>query len=149
MFDQIRCKIRLEYGQLCVLNGSNLVMKGIRKNGVYIFDGEVISGEAGVSGKSTEDKTKIWHLRLEHISAKGLKELEHQGMFGSNKIGKLEFCEVCVLRKSLRGSFKRSSQKLLSRLEYAHTDLWGPAQNVSLRGSIYFLSIIDDLSRKV
>ncbi|KAH9779095.1 hypothetical protein KPL71_007588 [Citrus sinensis] len=73
MLDQIGCKIRLESGQLCVLNGSNLVMKGTRKNGVYILDGEVISGE----------------------------------------IGKLEFCEVCVLGKSSRGSFKRSSQKSL------------------------------------
>ena len=77
MLDQIGCKIRLESGQLWVLNGSNLVMKGTRRNGVYILDGEVISGEVGVSKKSTEDITKIWHLRLGHISEKGLKELEH------------------------------------------------------------------------
>ncbi|KAH9660266.1 hypothetical protein KPL70_024153 [Citrus sinensis] len=149
MLDQIGCKIRIESGQLWVLNGSNLVMKGTRKNGVYVLEGEVISGEAGVSERSTEDKTKIWHLRLGHISEKGLKELEHQGMFGTDKIGKLEFCEVCVLGKSSRGSFKRSNQKSQGRLEYAHTDLWGPAQNVSLGGNRYFLSIIDDFSRKV
>ena len=123
ILDQIECKIRLEYGQLCVLNGSNLVMKGTRKNLAYILDGKAISRKAGVLEKHTEDKTKIWHLRFGHISEKDLKELENQGMFGSDKIGKLEFCEVCVLGKSSRGSFKRSSQKAKRRLDYAHTDM--------------------------
>ena len=38
------------------------------------------------------------------MSERGLKELEKQGMFGSDKIGNLEFCEDCVLGKSSRGS---------------------------------------------
>lgn len=149
VLDQIGCRIKLESGELSVLNGSNLVMSGTRKNGVYILDGEVISGVADVSIKHTEDKTRLWHLRLGHMSERGLKELAKQGLFGSDKIGNLEFCEDCVLGKSSRGSFKRSSQKSNERLDYAHLDLWGPAQCVSLGGNMYFLSIIDDFSRKV
>ncbi|KAH9687674.1 hypothetical protein KPL70_014852 [Citrus sinensis] len=107
VLDQIGCRIKLESGALSVLNGSNLVMSGTRKNGVYILDGEVISGVADVSIKHTEDKTRLWHLRLGHMSERGLKELAKQGLFGSDKIGNLEFCEDCVLGKSSRGSFKR------------------------------------------
>lgn len=34
-------------------------------------------------------------------------------------------------------------------LDYAHSDLWGPAQTSSMGRGRHFLSIIDDFSRKV
>ncbi|KAH9680636.1 Integrase catalytic domain-containing protein [Citrus sinensis] len=123
--------------------------KGSRKNGVFILDGDVVNGEAGVSSADTIDKIKIWHLRLGHIGEKGLKELEKQGVLGNNKLGNLDFCEDCVLGKTTRSSFKRSVHKFKDKLEYVHSDLWGPAQQISLGGNSYFLSFIDDYSRKV
>ncbi|KAH9678644.1 Integrase catalytic domain-containing protein [Citrus sinensis] len=51
--------------------------------------------------------------------------------------------------KSSRNNFRRSSHKSNERLDYAHSDLWGPVQCVSLGRNTYFLSIIDDFSRKV
>lgn len=73
MLDQMGCSIRIKSGQLSVLNGSNLVMNGTRKNGVYVLDGEIIVGEAGVSINSVVDKTRLWHLRLGHIREKMVK----------------------------------------------------------------------------
>ena len=35
------------------------------------------------------------------MSARGLIELEKEGMFGSVKVGGLDFCEHCVNRKQL------------------------------------------------
>lgn len=46
-------------------------------------------------------------------------------------------------------SFNRSTHKFKDKLEYIHYDLWGLAQHVSIGGSSYFLSIIDDYSRRV
>lgn len=34
-------------------------------------------------------------------------------------------------------------------LDYVHADLWGPSQASSLSGGKYFMSVIDDYSRKV
>ncbi|KAH9782190.1 Integrase catalytic domain-containing protein [Citrus sinensis] len=132
-----------------ILNGSTLIMKGKRKNEVYVLDGEVVTGESSVSVKANTDITRLWHLRLGHISLKGLKELEKQGVLGADKIEELDFCEGCVLGKSTRASFKKSVHKTKSILDYVHSDLWGPSQVPSLGGNRFFMSIIDDYSRKV
>ena len=34
-------------------------------------------------------------------------------------------------------------------LEYLHADLWGPSQMPTYGGNMYFLSIVDDFTRKV
>lgn len=54
-----------------------------------------------------------------------------------------------VRGKATIASFNRSTHKSKDKLEYIYSDLWGPAQHVSLGGSSYFLSIIDDYSRRV
>lgn len=102
----------------------------------------MIVGTGGVN-------TRLWHLRLGHMSVKGLKELEKQGVLGKDKIDELDFCEDCVFGKSTRHSFKHLTSKSIGILDYIHSDLWGPAQTSSLGGNNYFLSIIDDYSRRV
>ena len=70
-------------------------------------------------------------------------------MFGKDKIRALGFCEDCILGKSSRLRFETTTHTTKEKLGYIHSDLWGPAQHVSLGGSSYFLSIIDDYSRRV
>ena len=122
-FDQIGYNIRLQYGDLRVMNGSKTILKGNRKNGVYVLDGEIIAGESGFSGSIKTDNTRLWHLRLGYISEKGLKELKKQGVLGKEKIGNLGFCKDCVFGKSSRASFKRLNQKSKNFLNYIHSDL--------------------------
>ncbi|KAH9716149.1 Integrase catalytic domain-containing protein [Citrus sinensis] len=98
---------------------------------------------------TSRESTRLWHLRLGHMSVKGLKELEKQGVLGKDKIEELDFCEDCVFGKSTRHSFKHSTSKSIGILDYIHSDLWGPVQTSSLGGNSYFLSIIDDYSRRV
>ena len=123
MFDQMGYNIRLESSDLRVMNGSKTVLKGNKKNRVYVLDGEIIAGESGFSGSIKTDNTRLWHLRMGHISENGLKELEKQGVLGKDKIGSLGFCEDCVFGKSSRVSFKRSNQKSENVLDYIHSDL--------------------------
>ena len=149
MLDQMRCSVRIESRELMIVKDSQVVMKGSRINRVFILDGDVVNGETGMSVADTIDKIKIWHLRLGHISERGFKELEKQGVLGNEKLGNLDFCEDCVLGKATRSSFKRSVHKSKDKLEYVHSNLWGLAQQISLGGNSYFLSFIDDYSRKV
>ena len=119
------------------------------RNGVYELNGEVKVGESGVSIDSNIDKTKLWHLRLGYMSEMGLKELEKQGVLGGDKIGTIKFSQDCVLGKSTRSSFNKSGHKSNAILDYVHYDLWGPTQELSLGGKRYFVTIINDFSRKV
>ncbi|KAH9698871.1 Integrase catalytic domain-containing protein [Citrus sinensis] len=149
MLDQMGLSIKLESGELRISNGDGLVMKGYKRNGVYVLNGEAITGVSGVSISSSCDNTLLWHLRLGHMSLRGLKELQKQGVLGSSQISELDFCEDCVLGKATRNSFGKSVHSTKGILEYIHSDLWGPAQTMSLGGNTYFLSLIDDYSRRV
>nr|GEU78596.1 hypothetical protein [Tanacetum cinerariifolium] len=92
---------------------------------------------------------KVWHKRLGPISEAGLQVLEKQGLFGKKSPGKLYSCENCVLGKSHQVNFGVGRHTAQGAIDYAHSDLWGPSQVESLGGKRYFLSIVDDYSRRV
>ena len=58
-------------------------------------------------------------------------------------------CELCILGKHSRNPFPHASSWRAQRsLKLVHNDLWGLAQWKSMGGSRYFLSLIDDFSRR-
>ena len=62
----------------------------------------------------------------------------------------MEFCENCVYGKQKRVRFLGvGKQKKSEKLELVHTDVWQPpAQVQSLGGSPYYVTFIDDATRK-
>ncbi|KAH9717203.1 hypothetical protein KPL71_021739 [Citrus sinensis] len=138
MLDQTGCVIKAKNWILKVVRGSIVIMKGTKQNGLY----------ASVTEKS-EDKARLWHLRLGHMSERGLKELQKKRVFGSDKLNSLGFCEDCILGKASSLKFESAVHSTKKKLAYIHSDLWGPAQVDSLGGCRYFLSFIDDYSRMV
>ncbi|GKF62785.1 retrovirus-related pol polyprotein from transposon TNT 1-94 [Tanacetum coccineum] len=115
----------------------------------YSLDGRAVAGELNASVEEKDSLAQVWHKRLGHISEAGLQVLEKQGLFGKKSLGKLEFCENCVLEKSHRVSFSVERHTTQGVIDYVHSDLWGPSQVESLGGKRYFLSIIDDYSKRV
>ena len=111
---------------------------------MYFLVGETITRNAGIISRT--DMVKTWHLRLGHVSEKGMSELVKQGLIDKTHIGKLDFCETCVLGKSARLRFPSATYKTESILKYVHSDLWGPARVSSHGGNRYYMSIIDDYS---
>ena len=93
----------------------------------------------------------LWHRRYGHLNMRALKYLFDNGMVaGIPKIGEIpSVCEPRALGKHARTPFpKASSWRAKQILELVHCDLWEPAQVNSLGGSHYFMSLIDDYSRK-
>ncbi|GKF71127.1 retrovirus-related pol polyprotein from transposon TNT 1-94, partial [Tanacetum coccineum] len=84
-----------------------------------------------------------------HISEAGLQVLEKLGLFSKKSLGKLDFCKNCVLGKSHRVSFGVGRHTTQGVIDYVHSDLWGLSQVESLGGKRYFLSIVDDYSRRI
>lgn len=64
-------------------------------------------------------------------------------------MSKLDFCEKCILGKSRRLKFNTAKDTTLELLEYVHSDPCGASRAPTLGGARYFMTIINDLSRKV
>jgi hypothetical protein len=61
----------------------------------------------------------------------------------------LDFYEHCVYGKQKRVRFLRvKKEKKNERLELVHTNVWGLTQVSSLGGSNYYVTFIDDATRK-
>ena len=92
----------------------------------------------------------LWHNRLGHMSAKGMKMLVSKGAFEGLKSVNMDFCESCVMGKQKKVSFTKTPKETKKvRLEMVRTDVWGPSPVSSLGGSRFYVTFIDDFSRKV
>ncbi|KAH9782075.1 Integrase catalytic domain-containing protein [Citrus sinensis] len=89
------------------------------------------------SNGKIKDKAKLWHLRLGHMSAKGLQELSKKGLLCGDKVEELKLCENCIFGKAHRMKFERRMHKSKAVFDYAHSYLWGLAQVPSLSGGRY------------
>ncbi|KAL2248265.1 UNVERIFIED_CONTAM: Retrovirus-related Pol polyprotein from transposon TNT 1-94 [Sesamum indicum] len=98
----------------------------------------------------TVSQANLWHNRLGHMSEKGMNVLKSKGRLPELKSVEVGHCEHCVFGKQKRVSFlttRRTPRK--EKLELVHTDLWGPAPVSSLGGSTYYMTFVDDSTRKV
>ncbi|KAG8490814.1 hypothetical protein CXB51_013991 [Gossypium anomalum] len=94
-----------------VLMGNNASYKiaGVGTIKVKMFDGVVktlsdgssVTGDVAVTSSSfsDDDITKIWHMRLKHMSENSMTELSKRGRLDGQGICKLNFCEHCVFWK--------------------------------------------------
>jgi len=138
---------KCDCGSLEIYKGKNLIVRGVTKNGLYSLVGQTIIVDS--TNVVTDDNTKLWHHRLTHICQKGLEELTKQGAFRQGRIEPLKFCENCVLGRANRQKFLASTHSSNAALDCVHADLWGPSRTESHEEARYFLSLIDDFSRKV
>ena len=65
-----------------IMRGSLIVMKGIKKNGIYSLLGSTVIGSSSLVSSPNMNTIMLWHKRLGHISEKGLNELAKQGLLG-------------------------------------------------------------------
>ena len=101
--------IIMKNGILKVVSGVLVVMKGIRRNNLYLYQGSTAVETAAAAAASEADKvaemSRLWHMRLGHDGDKSLLALAMQGLLKSAKTCKLDFCEQCVMGKQKRVKF--------------------------------------------
>jgi transposase InsO family protein len=99
---------------------------------------------------SSQDETWLWHYRYGHLPFKSLSRMHKQSMvLGLPVIDEhSSSCEDCILGKHQRDSFPHSESRVTGQLDLVHTDICGPMQTPSIGGCFYFLTFIDDFSRK-
>ncbi|OAE22245.1 hypothetical protein AXG93_412s1350 [Marchantia polymorpha subsp. ruderalis] len=83
-----------EGGDLCVYKGSKVLLKGIKDKTLYVLQGSAITGLVGiVSAKIQEaDQTRLWHMRLGHMSERGMQELHKKDYLVGHMPKSLGFC---------------------------------------------------------
>ncbi|GFW17058.1 retrovirus-related Pol polyprotein from transposon TNT 1-94 [Trichonephila clavipes] len=112
-----------------------------------------ISFFSDATAKTKNGSIEIWHQRFCHVNndylVKTIKNDSVKGLPRLTDNGKTH-CIPCKLAKSRRVSFKKTGAVRSKRpLELLHMDLCGPMPTESQGGIKYFLSIIDDYSRKM
>ena len=72
--------IIMHNGILKVVSGALVVMKGIRKNKLYVYQGSTLGSTiVAISEADKEAKmSKLWHMRLGHVGEKSLQTLAKQ-----------------------------------------------------------------------
>ena len=102
-----------------------------------------------ISVAFTEIGATLRHHRLGHMSEKGMQVFHSIKLLSDLKQVSLEFCENCVYGKQKSVIFIRIGKQTKSdKLEIVHTYVCGQTQVQSLGGSRYYVTFIDDATRK-
>ena len=57
-------------------------------------------------------------------------------------------CKGCAKGKNVRNPFPSSDSKTMRILEIIHSNACGPMPTTSLNGYVYYITLVDDYSRK-
>ena len=119
-----------------------------KKNGtLYVtFSLEII-----IVIEKLDEKLKIWHQRLSHMS-----ELERdegscfKEEVARSKISRLQSMRGLYFWENESGQFlKIDNPPKIEKLKLVHTNMWVPSPMSSIGGSLYYVTFIDDSTRKV
>jgi 5'-3' exoribonuclease 2 len=136
-------------GVLKVSKGILVVMKEKRIGNLYHLEGRTKINQSLVAIEGARDSIYLWYPRLGHMREKGIKVLVDHKSLPSLKFLNLNFCKYCFFGKQCRQKFKARRHIRKGILDYIHSDVWGPSPIVSFGGSSYYVTFIDDYSRKV
>ena len=118
-------------GVLKATSGVLVMLKGVRKNNLYYYQGNTVVGTVATTTSSTKkdiEATKLWHMRLGHAVEKSLQILAKKRLLKGTKACKIEFCEHCVLGKQRRVRFGTAIHNTKGILDYVHSYVWGPTK---------------------
>ena len=82
-FEANGCRNSAEYGVLKVMKSAMVLMKGFKQGNLYLLQGTIVTGSTAFCITSTDvDTTRLWHIRLGHMSEKGMTILNKKGCLG-------------------------------------------------------------------
>ena len=118
---------------------------GEQEGGLYMLKGQP---EQALAHDSIEPN-ELWHRRIAHIHYMALpiasKAVSGLPEFQTKDEGT---CKGCAQGKNVKKPFPSSESKAKEVLEIIHSDVCGPLSFNSLSGYAYYVSCIDDYSRK-
>jgi hypothetical protein len=98
---------------------------------------------------SNRQSCELWHHRMAHLhhgALGGLREVVTR--VPQINIKHQDVCRGCALGKFAKASFPSSDTRSAGILDLVHIDVCGPMTRRSLSGCEYYLTFIEDYSRK-
>ena len=133
-------------GKWKLTKGSLIAARGKKYRTLYVMQAKLSNEEVNAI---EDDNSELWHKRLGHMSEKGLQILVKKQLLPGMKNTSLKPCVDCLAGKQHRVAFHRSSPSRRKHiLDLVHTDVCSMSDK-SLSGAQYFVTFIDDHSRKV
>lgn len=115
----------------------NVIATGRLENDMFVLN---TTEQFACSAKS--DEYKLWHKRFGHLSFGNMNFLNIKVPNGLK-------CKVCIKGKQPRAPFKHEGTRAQKKLELIHSDVCGPLKVQSIGGCRFFVTFIDDYTRKV
>ena len=133
-------------GKWKLSKGSLIVARGKKQRSLYVMQARVCNGDVNVAGDASSD---LWHNRLGHMGEKGLQILAKKDYLPNFSGMPLYSCVDCLAGKQHRVAFRsRPPFRRKHALDLVHTDVCSMDAK-SHRGAQYFVTFIDDYSRKL
>lgn len=143
------CSIQFNNDGCIILNRNDeKVANANLINGMYKLN--IVTENAQAMPAVTENDMYLWHQRLGHLNFKDVEKVPN--CTTGVKLSPLKediTCISCIEGKQNRESFPSVGSRATELLEVIHSDVCGPMQTASLGGARYFVTFIDDFSRKV
>ena len=133
--------------QSWTIKKGNLVISRVKHGSLYSMHVSCVKDNVIAIAKLRS--TELWHSRLGHMSQKGMKTLERFGYLPVLSFSDFSICEHCIYGKQTRSVHLPIDRKCLEPLKLVHSDVCGPMPSKSLGGASYFVTFIDDSTRKV
>lgn len=97
--------------------------------------------------REVDNSTKLWHLKLGHISQDRIHRMAKDGSLGSLDPAPMPTCESCLQGKMTKSPFTGKGERVAELLGLIHTDVCGPLSTNARGGYSYFITFTDDHSR--
>ena len=146
-FNKDGCIVRAPHGEVIAMapRQGNLYQMDFTK--VYAVDATNLA-----QASTNRGPLELWHRRLGHLNVTSVHALEKMvsGMNLGPRPSSSLICEGCIEGKQHRAAFpSNEGTRATKALEIVHSDVCGPMRTTSIGGARYFVTFIDDLSRKV
>ena len=120
--------------------------RGKKQNTLYLMEAKLHKGE--INATQRDVNIELWHRRLGHISEKGLQALARKQFLPNLHGMPLKTCDHYLVGKPHRVAFHTyTSSRRLNVIDLIHTDVC-TMQTRTIGGALYFVTFIDDHSRK-
>ncbi|OAE31581.1 hypothetical protein AXG93_3415s1410 [Marchantia polymorpha subsp. ruderalis] len=100
---------KVKVGGLNVCKGSDVIWRCVKHGTLYVLQGSTVPGSAAVASVVKDaDLTRLCHMRLAHMSERGMQVLSKEDLLGGHKTKSLDFREHCVFGKLHRSKFSKN-----------------------------------------
>ncbi|PKU73369.1 Retrovirus-related Pol polyprotein from transposon TNT 1-94 [Dendrobium catenatum] len=120
---------------------NHLLLRGHLHKGLYHI--QQAPEKQHVALQANTDTSQTWHARLGHPNNKLLPTIARLIPECKN-LNFSSFCKSCTVAKSHKLPFNKRITESTTPFELIHSDVWGPAQQISLDGFRYYVIFIDD-----